>query len=123
MVGDLLLVQCIVDIVDGVEPSLVNISWMGPGGKDLIVNTSRVTVSQITFSDNTYNRSLHFTSLFKDDEGMYTCFVMIFETNGSHSFEVQTLIGKHLCVIFTLHATLAVTVFQNKNDQILLVEH
>ena len=112
MVGDPLLVQCIVETVDGVEPSLVNISWMGPGG-DLIVNTSRVTVSQMTFSDNTYSRSFHFTPLFKDDEGTYTCFVLIFETNGSHSFEVQTLIGKHLYLIFTLHATLTIKDFQN----------
>ena len=112
MVGDPLLVQCIVETVDGVEPSLVNISWMGPGG-DLIVNTSRVTVSQMTFSDNTYSRSLHFTPLCKDDEGTYTCFVMIFETNGSHSFEVQALIGKHLYLIFTLHATLTIKDFQN----------
>ena len=94
MVGDPLLVQCIVDTVDGVEPSLVNINWMGPGG-DLTVNTSRVTVSQITSSNKTYSSSLHFTSLFEDDEGMYTCLVMIFETQGSHSFEVETLIGKY----------------------------
>ena len=101
MVGDPLLVQCIVDTVDGVEPSLVNINWMGPGG-DLIVNTSRVTVSQITSSGNTYNCSLHFTSLFEDDEGMYTCLVMILETKGFHSFEVETLIGK--CSIYdSLH--------------------
>ena len=94
MVGDPLLVQCIVDTVDGVEPSLVNISWMGPGG-DLIVNTSRVTVSQITSSDNTYNRSLIFTQLFEDDVGIYTCSVLIFENNRSSSFDLQPFIGKN----------------------------
>ena len=93
MVGDPLLVQCIVDTVDGVEPSLVNINWMGPGG-DLIVNTSRVTVSQITYRDTTYNSSLHFNSLSEDNEGMYRCLVMILETKGFHSFEVETLNGK-----------------------------
>ena len=90
MVGDSLFVQCIVDTVDGVEPSLVNISWMGPGG-DLIVNTSRATVSQISSSDNTHNRSLHFTSLFEDDAGIHQCFVLILETNESTSFEIQAL--------------------------------
>ena len=94
MVGDPLLVQCIVDTVDGVEPSLVNISWMGPGG-DLIVNTSRVTVSQITSSDNTYNRSLIFTKLFEDDAGIYTCSVLIIENNRSSSFDLQSFIGKN----------------------------
>ena len=92
MVGDPLLVQCIVHTVYGVEPSLVSISWMGPG-KDLVVNTSRVTVSQITSSHNTYNRSLHFTSLFEDNAGVYMCFGMIFETNESSSFEIQPLAG------------------------------
>ena len=97
MVGDPLLVQCIVDTVDGVESSLVNASWVGPGG-DLIVNTSRVAVSQITSSDNTYNRSLHFTSLFEDDAGVYMCFVMILETNESSSFEIQILAGMYVCI-------------------------
>ena len=92
MVGDPLLVQCIVDTVDGVESSLVNINWMGPGG-DLIVNTSRETVSQITSSNNTYNSSLHFTSLYEDDTGVYMCFVMILETNELSSFEIQALAG------------------------------
>ena len=95
MVGDPLLVQCIVDTVDGVEPNLVNISWMGPGG-NLIMNTSRVAVSQITSSDNTYNRSLIFTSLFEDDAEVYLCFVRILETNESSSLEIQTLAG--MCI-------------------------
>ena len=94
MVGDPLLVQCIVDTVDGVEPSLVNISWMGPGG-DLIVNTSRVTVSQISSSDSTYNRSLIFTKLFEDDAVKYTCSVLILETNGLSNVELQPLVGKN----------------------------
>jgi len=94
MVGDPLLVQCIVETVDGVEPSLVNINWMGAGG-DLIVNTSRVTVSQITSSGNTYNSSLHFASLFEDDSGVYLCSVMILETNESSAFEVQMLVGMY----------------------------
>ena len=97
MVGDPLLVQCIVDTVDGVEPSLVNISWMGPGGT-LIVNSSRVTVSQIKPSDNTYNRSLHFTSLFENNAGVYMCIVMILEANESSPFEIQTLFGMYKCV-------------------------
>ena len=94
VVGDPLLVQCMVDTVDGVESSLVNISWMGPGG-DLIVNTSSVTVSHTTSSDNTYNRSLIFTKLFEDDAGIYTCSVLIFENNRSSSFELQSLVGKN----------------------------
>ena len=92
MVGGSLLVQCIVDTVDGVEPSLVNINWMGPRG-DLIVNTNRVTVSQITSSGNTYYRSLELTPLFEEDEGTYTCHVSIFETSSSHSVIVQSLDG------------------------------
>ena len=104
MVGDPLLVQCIVDTVDGVEPSLVNISWMGSGG-DSVINTSSVTISQITSSDNTYNRSLHFTSLFEDDAGVYICFVMILETNKSSSFEIQTLAGMYVQYMCNTHSS------------------
>jgi len=102
MVGDPLLVQCIVDTVDGVEPSLVNINWMGPGG-DLIVNTSRVTVSQITFSGNIYNRSLLFMKLIEGDEQTYTCSASILEMNISNSFELQTLVGKNGILISSMH--------------------
>ena len=94
IVGDPLLVQCIVDTVDGVEPSLVNINWMGSGG-NLIVNTSRVTVRQIISSENTYNRCLIFTKLFEDDAGIYTCNVLILKTKGLSNFELQPLVGKN----------------------------
>ena len=69
------------------------ISWMGPGGGS-IINDSRVTISPTTSSGNTYTSSLQFTYLMEGDEGTYICNVMILETSGSQSVELQSLTSK-----------------------------
>ena len=86
------VVNCTVSTVSGVESSSVMISWMGLGG--VILNDSRVTISPTTSSGNTYTSSLQFTYLMEGDEGTYTCNVMILETSGSQSVELQSLISK-----------------------------
>ena len=93
MVGSPQDIQCIVSTVSGVELSSVMISWMGPGGES-ITNDSRVTISPTTSSDNNYTSSLQFTYLMEGDEGMYTCNVMILETNASHYTDLQNLTGR-----------------------------
>ena len=80
-------IQCIVSTVSGVELSSVMISWMGPGGES-ITNDSRVTISPTTSSGNNYTSSLQFVHIVDEDEGMYTCNVMILETTESSTTEV-----------------------------------
>ena len=87
------VINCTVSTVSGVEPNLVMISWMEPGGGS-IMSHSRVTISSTTSSGNNYTSSLQFTYLMEGDEGTYTCNVMILETNGSQSVEIQSLVGK-----------------------------
>jgi len=82
MVGSPQDIQCIVSTVSGVEPDLVMISWMGPGG-DTIKNDSRVMISPTSGIGNNYTSSLQFMYLMEGDEGTYECSVMILETNGS----------------------------------------
>ena len=93
MVGSPQYIQCIVSTVSGVELSSVMISWMGPGGES-ITNDSRVTISPTTSSGNNYTSSLQFTYLTEGDEGMYTCNVMILETNISNAFKLKNLLSK-----------------------------
>ena len=81
-------IQCIVSTVSGVELGSVMISWMGPGGES-ITNDSRVTISPTTSSGNNYTSILQFTYLMEGDEGMYTCNVMILETNETNMREIQ----------------------------------
>ena len=95
MVSSPQVINCTVSTVSGVESSSVMISWMGPGGES-ITNDSRVTISPTTSSGNTYTSSLQFTYLMEGDEGTYTCNVMILETSGSQSFELQSLSGRLL---------------------------
>ena len=89
MVGSPQVINCRVSTVSGVESSLVMINWMGPGG--VITNDSRVTISPTTSSGNTYTSSLQFTYLMEGDEGIYTCNVMILDSNGSQSVELNPL--------------------------------
>ena len=92
MVGSPQIINCTVSTVSGLESSSVMISWMGPGG--VITSDSRVTISPTTSNGNTYTSSLQLTYLMEGDEGTYTCNVMILETNGSQSVEVQSLTSK-----------------------------
>ena len=93
MVGNPRDIQCIVSTVSGVEWSSVMISWMGPGGES-ITNDSRVTISPTISSGNNFTSSLLFTYVMEGDEGMYTCNVMILETNISDHFELNNFISK-----------------------------
>ena len=94
MVGSPQVINCTVSTISGMESSSVMISWMGPGG--VITNDSRVTISPTTSSGNTYTSSLQFTYLMEGDKGTYTCNVMILETSGSQSVELQSLTSKFL---------------------------
>ena len=93
MVGSPQVINCTVNTVSGVQSSSVMFSWMGPGGA--ITSDSKVTISPTTSSGNTYTSSLQFTYLMEGDEGTYTCNVMILETNGSQSVELQSLTSKN----------------------------
>ena len=95
MVGSPQDIQCIVSTVSGVELSSVMISWMGPGGES-ITNDSRVTISPTTSSGNNYTSSLQFTYLMEGDEGIYTCGVMILDTNTLDTLELNRFISESL---------------------------
>ena len=86
MVGSPQMIQCTVSTVSGVESSSVMISWMGPGGHTITID-SRVTISGTTGLMSTLN----FMYLMEGDEGTYTCNVMILGTNESASVELETL--------------------------------
>ena len=94
MFGSPQVINCTVSTVSGIESSSVMISWMGPAGS--ITNDSRMTISPTTSSGNTYISSLQFTYLMEGDEGTYTCNVMIMDTSGSQSVELQSLTGNYL---------------------------
>ena len=94
--GSSQVINCTVSTVSGVEFSSVMISWMGPRGN--ITNDSRVTISPTTSSGNNYTSSLQFTYLMEGDNGTYTCNVMILNTSGSQSIELQSLTGMLLLV-------------------------
>ena len=96
VVGSPQIINC---TVNGVGSSSVMISWMGPGRRN-IMNDSRVTISPTTSSGNNYTSSLQFTYLMEGDEGTYTCNVMILDTSGSDSIEIQSLTSKLLLYLF-----------------------
>ena len=96
MVSSPQVLNCTVSTVSGVEFSSVMISLMGPRG-NINATNDRVSIGSVTAGgNNMYTRSLQFTYLMEGDEGTYTCNVMILETNGSQSVELQSLTSKLL---------------------------
>ena len=65
------------------------ISWMGPGGNINATNDRVFIESDSDDDSNMYTRSLKFTYLMEEDNGTYTCNVMILETSGTQSFEMS----------------------------------
>ena len=94
MVGSPQVINCTVSTVSGVESSSVMISWMGGSGGGTIISDSRVTISPTaTSSNDMYTRSLQFDYLMEEDEGVYTCNVMILETSEETSVNLDILPG------------------------------
>ena len=94
MVGSPQYINCTVSTVSGVESSSAMISWMGPGG-NIYATNGRVSIGSVaTSGNNMYTSNLQFTYLMEGDEGTYTCNVMILETSGSQSVELQSLTSK-----------------------------
>jgi len=93
IVGSPQEIHCTVSTVNGVELSSVMISWMGPGG-NTITNDSRVTISPTTSVRSYFISTLEFSYLTEGDEGIYTCSVMILDTNGSDVIAIKNLTGK-----------------------------
>ena len=96
MVSSPQVIDCTVSTVSGVESSSVMISWMGPGG-DPITTDCRVTISPTTSSGNNFTNSLQFTYLLEEDEGTYTCNVMILESSVLQSVEMPLKCKHHGC--------------------------
>ena len=92
IVGNPLSFHCVVYTVSGVKLGSVMISWMGPGGES-ITSGSRLNISQTTVSGNHFASHLRFAYLMEGDEGIYTCNVMILETNSSDTVLVNVLTG------------------------------
>ena len=89
--------MCTVSTVDGVEPSSVSISWLGPKGS--FMNNSRITMEGIQIDEhhNIYNSTLQFAYLMEGDEGIYSCSVRILDTVNLDGTEIKSLTSKHTC--------------------------
>ena len=99
--GSAQVIICKATTVRGVALDSVRISWLGPRGYPVITNC-RVTISPTTSSGNTFTSTLHFDYLVEDDEGMYTCNVMILEASGSSSVDLS-LKGKQNFTVLLLN--------------------
>ena len=93
MVGSPQDIQCIVSTVSGVELSSVMISWMGPDG-NIITDSNRIIVNPVTTTGNNYTSSPNFIYLMEEDEGIYTCNVMILETTQTGMVELSNFTCK-----------------------------
>ena len=115
MVGDELVLDCVVTTVSGVEPSAVIFSWTGPRGAISngigIDNSTTTTTITTTSNDNTHTSSLQFMYLMEGDNGTYTCNVSILDTNGTVSVELGPLNGKVLYITYTTLSQIVLCIF------------
>ena len=93
-VGSPLIIQCTATIDLTLNFNLMMFIWKGPAG-DTITNNSRVIISPITSSGNTYSSSIQFLYLMEGDEGTYECNVTILTTltSESDSLVLESLTG------------------------------
>ena len=92
IVGRMQDIVCSVTTAITTDTNEVTLTWVGPDG--VITEDDRVSIIP-TFSDgNTYTTILQFDYLMEDDEGVYTCDVMIGESVDSLSLELQEIISK-----------------------------
>ena len=93
MIGSPLNANCIVNTVDGVEVNDVMIRWTGPG-----VSTDRFIIGNIiSLGNNRYSRILRLEYLVKSDENTpYFCITTILEASETESFELESLVSKHV---------------------------
>ena len=80
--------------VSGVELSSVTMNWLGPDG-NIITNSSRIIVNQITSFGQNYSRNLRFIHLVEEDVGTYTCEVMISNIQQTRAVELEDLSCKY----------------------------
>jgi len=86
------MIQYTVNTVSGVESSSVMISWMGPEGD--ITSVGRMTISSTTSSGTDFTSILNFMYLMEEDDGLYTCNVIILRASGSASATLGALDSK-----------------------------
>ena len=67
---------------------MVDIIWTGPRGNRIMSNGRTVITSPTNTNSNVFTGNLSFTYLMEEDNGTYTCNVMILETNESQPVEL-----------------------------------
>ena len=85
-------IHCTASTVSGILLNAVRVTWTGPGG-EVITNNSRVTINPTMVDGNNFISTLDFAYLMEDDNGTYTCNVMILEAGASDFIEINRLSG------------------------------
>jgi len=88
-VGEMQDIVCSISTAFETDTSEITLTWVGPEG--VIIEDDRVSIVP-TFSDgNTFTTILQFDYLMEDDEGVYTCDIMIGENVETLSVELQNI--------------------------------
>ena len=96
-------VICSISIPPDVDPDTIELGWLNED--DIITDDYRVTIveSPDDLSNNSSNIStsvittvLRFDPLYEDDEGTYTCFAVINESETFTSVQLQNFRGKYV---------------------------
>ena len=92
--GDSYKIQCTAYTDEMINPNNVTVSWTGPNGT--ITNDNRLTITPTISNGTSHNSSLQFSYLLENDEGEYSCNLVIFGTllSGSKSVNLGNFSGE-----------------------------
>ena len=89
------LIGCKATTVKGVELNAVNFNWTGPTG-NAITNNSRVAILPKYQLQNNFSSELLFDHLSEEDQGNYTCTVVILNARASVFLNIVTFLSESI---------------------------
>jgi len=112
LVGDPLIIYCLVNTTETLDIDLVVFRWTRFGG-GAIASNNRVTINPAISSGNNHTNSIQFAYLMEGDDGMYSCDVTILTVSGSQIVELELLTSKLHKTSYYAYYSLAKKVLMN----------
>ena len=94
---------CSVSVPPDVDPDTVELGWLNE--EDIVTYDSRVTIinslnnsmnNSFNFSTGVVTAVIRFDPLFEDDEGPYSCYLIVNESETFVSIQLENFISKQI---------------------------
>ena len=92
-------VICSISVPPDVDPDTIELGWLNED--DIITDDSRVTITESMHdsANNVITAAIQFDPLYEEDEGIYTCYAIVNESESFRSIQLQNF--KSMLCIYT----------------------